>query len=106
MRKKLFFYTAVLLFLFSHAGLAQPPKKIGGFVLGDNIADYEDRLEMQTALPIRYSEYLREVEIKKIKGFKSGLIWYGACNSPGRIVRIKLKYGRKKNSRNGIKSAR
>lgn len=92
MKRKLFFYTAMLLFLFSHAGLAQPPQKVGGFVLGGNIADYEDTLEMQTTLPIRYREYLREVEIKKTDGFKSGLIWYGACDSPGRIVRIKLKY--------------
>jgi hypothetical protein len=47
---------------------------------------------MDTALPIRYREYLMEVEIKKTEGFKSGLIWYGTCIEPNRIIRIKLKY--------------
>jgi hypothetical protein len=32
------------------------------------------------------------VEIKPIKGFKSGLIAYSTCAAPNRVVRIKLKY--------------
>jgi hypothetical protein len=32
------------------------------------------------------------VEIKPIKGIKSGLIAYASCAAPGHIVRIKLKY--------------
>ena len=47
---------------------------------------------METALPIRYMENIKEVEVKPIKGFKSGLIAYSSCTSPGHIVRIKLKY--------------
>ena len=38
------------------------------------------------------AEYLKEVEIQHTPGYKSGLIVYGDCASPGRIVRIKLKY--------------
>jgi len=37
-------------------------------------------------------ESIREVEIKPIKGFKSGLIAYGTCSASNRIIRIKLKY--------------
>ncbi len=47
---------------------------------------------METALPIRYMENIEEVEIKPIKGMKSGYIAYATCAAPGHIVRIKLKY--------------
>ena len=72
--------------------LAQAPRQIAGFALGGDIADYSDRLRMDSELPIRYAEYLKEVEIGDIPGFKSGLVVYGDCASPGRIARIKLKY--------------
>jgi len=72
--------------------LAQAPHQVGGFVLGKDIADYKEMVRMETSLPIRHMEYLREVEIKEMEGFKSGLICYGTCEVPGRIVRIKLKY--------------
>jgi len=77
---------------FSGVCSAQTPHSIAGFVLNKNIEHYKDVLKQQTELPIRYMEYLREVEIKKIDGYKSGLILYGTCTDPGRIVKIKLKY--------------
>lgn len=72
--------------------LAQAPHQVGGFILGTNIAEYREKVNTETAIPIRYMEYLKEVEIRKQEGFKSGLISYGNCADPGRIVRIKLKY--------------
>lgn len=68
------------------------PHEIGGFVLGRNIDEYKDKVQMDTSLPIRYMEYVREVQIEPRQGFKSGIIAYGTCVRPGRIVRIKLKY--------------
>jgi len=68
------------------------PHEIAGFTIGQNVAKVSDRLQMDTLLPLRYQEYLQEVEIKPLAGFKSGLITYGNCAQPGRIVRIKLKY--------------
>jgi hypothetical protein len=68
------------------------PREIGGFIVGENIEKYKDRLKMETAIPIRSREYLREVPIKDLEGFKSGDIWYGTVTSPGRIVRVRLKY--------------
>lgn len=79
-------------FLFPGISLAQAPHQVAGFILGRNIAEYTEMVEMDTALPIRHMEYLKEVEIKEMEGFKSGLIWYGTCARPGQIVRIKLKY--------------
>lgn len=79
-------------FLFSSISLAQAPHQVAGFTLGRDISKYTEMVKMDTALPIRHMEYLKEVEIKKVEGFKSGLIWYGTCARPGRIVRVKLKY--------------
>jgi hypothetical protein len=72
--------------------LAQVPYEVGGFRLGGHINDFADRVKMATAIPIRYQEYLSEVEIKDFEAFKSGLITFGTCQAAGRIVRIKLKY--------------
>jgi len=47
---------------------------------------------MDTALPIRYREYLHEVEVINLDGYKSGLVAFGNCADLGRIIRIKLKY--------------
>ena len=71
---------------------AEIPHEVAGFVIGQDVAMFSDRLQMNTVLPLRYQEYLQEVEIKPLAGFKSGLITYGNCAQPGRIVRIKLKY--------------
>ncbi len=79
---------------FSLAGMAraEAPDQVGGFVLNQDIKKFEDRVIMDTALPVRYAENIEEVEIKFTKGFKSGLIAFGTCEQPGHIVRIKLKY--------------
>jgi hypothetical protein len=71
---------------------AKAPHELAGFVLDRPISEFEDRVIMETALPVRYFESFYEVEIKPLKGYKSGLIGYGTCARPGNIVRIKLKY--------------
>jgi hypothetical protein len=82
------------LFFFIAAGIAfaEAPHQVGGFVLNEDIKKFEDRVIMDTALPVRYAENIEEVEIKFTQGFKSGLIAYGTCAQTGNIVRIKLKY--------------
>ena len=82
------------LFFFIGAGIAfaEAPHQLGGFVLNQDIKKFEDRVIMDTVLPVRYAENFEEVEIKFTQGFKSGLIAYGTCDKPGNIVRIKLKY--------------
>jgi hypothetical protein len=59
------------------------PVEVGGFVLGSNVTDYPD---------IEYSNFLKEVVIYDWHGFDKGIISYGICDSPGEIVKIKLKY--------------
>lgn len=92
MKNKLVFGLAVLLLFAPGMTRAEAPHQVGGFALGQNIEAYEDRVLMDTALPVRYSENMQEVEIKFTQGFKSGLIAYGTCAKPGQIERIKLKY--------------
>jgi len=57
--------------------------EVGGFVLGTDVTDYPD---------IEYSNFLKEVVIYDWHGFDKGIISYGICDSPGEIVKIKLKY--------------
>ena len=71
---------------------ADAPRSIAGFTLGQPIEEAAGRVLMETALPVRYMENLREVEIRPVEGYKSGLISYGTCRRPEIIVRIKLKY--------------
>ena len=92
MRKRNLFWISLLLFLVPAISYAQAPHGIAGFVLGKNINEYKDRIRPRTALPVRHLESVQEVEIEKIDGFKSGLINYGTCVEPGRILMIKLKY--------------
>ena len=71
---------------------AQMPTQIGGFTLDTDMEQYQQLLKAETALPIRFMEGLKEVEIQRMPGFKSGYLAYGTCAKPGKVVRIKLKY--------------
>ena len=84
----------LLLLILCSAGSVQAdaPHKLAGFVLGGRINDFKDLVEMDTVLSIRYLESMKEVEAKEIKGFKTGLVTYGTCIEPSRIVRIEFKY--------------
>jgi hypothetical protein len=73
---------------------AETPREIAGFRLGAKISDYKDNILMETALPVRHSEFLSEVDVKPPAGFKSGYLTYGKCDQSERVVRIKLKYDR------------
>jgi len=93
--KNLLFSTALLLSstaLISGTSIAQVPTQIGGIKLNENIKQYDAYIKPKTKLPIRFMEYLDEVEINNVPGYKSGYIAYGNCAAPGKIVRIKLKY--------------
>ena len=92
MKKKIILWLPFAMILLQGLCLAEAPHEVGGFTLGKNIADYKGKLKMDTSMPIRYMDYISEVEIQNMDGFKSGLIAYGNCDSPGKIVRIKLKY--------------
>jgi hypothetical protein len=74
------------------AGQDAIPRAIGPFVLGQDMTELASAVRMDTVLPLRYQEYLKEVEIQPLAGFKSGLIAFGLCAQPEKVVRIKLKY--------------
>ena len=93
MKKMLILATSVaLLGIAAISQAADAPHQVAVFKLNSNITDVKEYVIMETALPIRYMENIEEVEIKPIEGLKSGLIAYATCNTPGHIVRIKLKY--------------
>ncbi len=92
MKNILVFGLALLLISAPGVIRAEAAHQVGGFALGQNIEKYKDRVIMNTALPVRYSENMEELEIKFTQGFKSGLITYGTCTKPGQIIKIKLKY--------------
>ncbi len=92
MKIRIFLLNIIICFLMVENVGAQAPYEIAGFALGKNISDYQEKIWMETMLPIRYADFLKEVEIRNIPGYKSGLITYGDCAVPGRILRIKLKY--------------
>jgi hypothetical protein len=71
---------------------ASIPRAIGPFALGQDMAELTAAVRVGSELPLRYQEYLNEVEIQPLAGFKSGLIAYGLCAQPGKVVRIKMKY--------------
>jgi hypothetical protein len=93
---KILLFTVVLSGLLLPATiLAQAPLQIAGIQLGANIDQYKDILQMGTVLPVRHMEYLSEAELKpSFEGYRSGYIFYGNCEKPGRIVKVKLKYER------------
>ena len=91
--KKYFLYGLLILTLFGPVPVwADVPHELAGFVLGGPMNDFKEKVEMDTVIPIRYLESLKEVEAKHIKGFKTGLVAYGTCIEPSRIVRLKFKY--------------
>ncbi len=92
MKIKIILWWIGAFFLFQGICLAEAPHQVGDFALGKDIADHKGKVKMETSIPVRYMEYINEVEISKTEGFKSGIIAYGNCDSPGRVVRIKLKY--------------
>lgn len=73
-------------------GQAAFPIHLGGFTLGEDVSIHREKVNMTSCRPMRYMEYLGEGETQNIPGFKSGLIAFGTCDRPNKILRIKLKY--------------
>lgn len=91
--KKIIYCLVLVLFLCGpNRGWAEAPHELAGFVLGGYMHNFNDQIESDTVIPVRYLESLKEVEAKEIKGFKTGLVTYATCIEPSRIVRLKFKY--------------
>ena len=90
MKKIILMWLTVMVVFVPAAAWAKTPHGVAGFVLGEQLSKYKDMLQMDTVQPVRHFEAVKEVEIKPIKGIKSGIISYGVCASPGKIIRIKI----------------
>ncbi len=92
MKKRVFIISFIILMLSANTSFAKFPIHLGGFILGDDMANYSHLIDMKTCKKVAFNEYLGEGEIFAPPGFKTGLIAYGQCDQPNKIVRIKLKY--------------
>ena len=71
------------------AAEAKAPLTAGGFTLGTAISGYNFTSQ---------ENFVQEVIITDIKGFRKGSVTYGVCDRQGEILRIKLKYHDKSSS--------
>jgi hypothetical protein len=92
MNKSVFILFFIGIGFLSGTCLAETPSQIAGFQLGADISAYKNRVDLTSALPIRYAESISEVQIKQTDLLANGLIAYGTCTAPGKVLRIKLKY--------------
>jgi len=81
-----------LVLSFNANAAVEAPHELGGFRLEANVSQVKDKLQMDTAVPMRDMLYLTEVDVVAPPGFKSGQVVYGNCVDPGRILRVSLKY--------------
>jgi len=89
--KILIFCFSIFLFSLNYAE-AKFPVHLAGFKLGDDISNYHHLIDMKTCGEITFNKYLGEGKTFRRAGFKSGLIAYGLCDAPNKILRIKLKF--------------
>ncbi|WP_022666046.1 hypothetical protein [Desulfospira joergensenii] len=92
MGKKIIILVFGILLLWTIPVWAEFPVHLGGFVLGEDISKYQGLVQMTTCREMARTPYLAEGEIMPLQGFKSGLITYGLCHRPNKILRIKLKF--------------
>jgi hypothetical protein len=92
MKKNIVAVCFLMVFFPYHSVHAKFPVHLGGFVLGEDISQYHHLMNMETCRELPFNEYLEEGQILPQPGFKSGLIAYGMCLNPKKIVRIKLKF--------------
>jgi hypothetical protein len=88
-----FFLLCAMVFLIpDQVSAEKAPSTIAGITLGEQISTFVDLVQMETSIVLRDRQYLREVRIRDIDGYKSGTVDFGTCSKPGQIVRIKFKY--------------
>jgi hypothetical protein len=71
---------------------APPPGSLGGIDLGGDAARFGRYLHPGKARPMEDAPSLARRDIKAAGAFRGGYVVTGTCASPGRVVRIKLKY--------------
>jgi len=85
--------TAILLLAASIACLAHDaPLELAGIRLGMSIKDYPDKVATKEADSDLDRQYLSTMALMPIPGYRSGYVTSGTCDTPGRIVRIKMNY--------------
>ena len=56
-------WAVIIILVSSGASFAEAPHQLGPFILGNDISEFAGFVQMDTSIPIRYMESIREVEI-------------------------------------------
>ena len=86
MMLRLITYLAILVLLMPFSlssAFGAVPHSVAGIELGTNVSEYPD---------FEVSNYLKETVVMDWHGFDKGVISYGICHSPGKIVKLQMKY--------------
>ena len=92
MKRYVLFHAVWIWVVLSSHAWAQFPLHLGGFILGEDISEYAELVRMDTCREMSRTPYLAEGEITPRQGFRSGMISYGVCDRPNKILKIKLKF--------------
>jgi hypothetical protein len=90
-KKYIFIFFFSLILFFNTQAYAKFPVHLGGFTLGDDITNYSQLVNIGPCQKIIATPYIGEVKVLRTE-FKSGLISYGLCDRPNKILKIKLKF--------------
>ncbi len=71
---------------------AGAPMEIAGVKLGENIKQFQSKVEPGMSETEITRPYATTVAMAAVPGYRSGYVTYGNCAEPGRIMRIKMNY--------------
>ncbi|TVM19977.1 hypothetical protein DPQ33_01760 [Oceanidesulfovibrio indonesiensis] len=74
--------------------LADLPRSLLGITLGEDVAQFEDMLWMNSATRLADAPFLTEVNLKhrEIPGIRGGSVTFGNCARPGTLIGAKFKF--------------
>lgn len=98
MKNIIIVFVSLLAILLPAISQAKFPNRLCSFALGDDISNYENRLDRNSLSLSNYYDYIVELDIMPMEGLKSGSIQLGKCDAVNKIVSIKLKFEEKSKS--------
>ncbi len=91
MKKSIIIFT-ILLVCLPAVCQATFPTRLCSFTLGDDISKYQDKLEDKTLTVSGYYDYIAEMDIVPMEGLNGGSVLVSRCDTPDKILSIKLKF--------------
>ena len=94
MKKAMATLIIVLSFFWALNVWAQAPSSLAGFELGADKDKYTQKLDLDRVNPAPDEVFLEEIPLltHAIPGVRIGYLYFGRCEKPGQLIRIKLKF--------------